>query len=121
MTCHLKREMPVPTLKHKLVGWRPPNRQSTQHERPSGEPKRLSTGLPLLTYQTNALSLLQLLLRDNEFTEVAEQNWKVPKRPLSGYIFGYNRLVLRVLEGGWPEWPKVLKLNQLGVGCGGMI
>ena len=110
-----------PTLKHKLVGWRPPNRQSTQHERPSGEPKRLRTDLPLLTYQTDALSLLQLLLRDNEFTEVAGQNWKVPQKPQIGYIFGYTRLFLRLLGGGWPELPKVLKLNQLGVGCGGMI
>lgn len=135
VTGNLKGEVSVSTLKKKLVGGWPANRESAKHERSRGEAKCLGRGAPLFTNSTDALSLLQLLLINKKFAEVAGKNLpcmlqraprlptKLPqtcKNPKSTQNWRQSA-VFDAFGGCWPERPKVLKPNQLGVGCGGMI
>jgi hypothetical protein len=138
----LQGEVAVPAFKQQLASRRTPYRETAKDERPGGETERLAGGIALFANQTDAFRLLQLLFRDNEFAEVAGK--KLPCRrqsspalPRSAHSPAPKQqksknepklvtflVTIERFGGFWegrPEWPKVLKLNQLGVGCGGKI
>ncbi len=74
MSSNLKREMPVPAFEQQLAGRRSANRQATEYKRPRGKSEPLGGGFSLLPHKTDAISLLDLLLGDDELAKVSGKN-----------------------------------------------
>jgi hypothetical protein len=135
----LQGEMHILAIEKQLAVRRAPYGEPAKHKRPGCKSKRLAGGFPLFPNQENTFCPFELLLRNGKFAEVPLKNLPcmlqgspgLPRRTHnpaqeSRKVKNVPKLVtvLVIFDCFWgfwedrPEWPKILKPNQLELVAG---